>query len=151
MALLAGPWSESVLESRARLWFLAQGLPQPDQQRWIAPLQGGSVARVDFLWERERTICEMDGKVKYDDVPPDGEPRPATRGVVWEEKRREDGLRDLGLEVVRGYWDDEVDDGTALAGRVRRAFARGLRNRDDPAYRVIRPKLSPNRPLAVGS
>jgi hypothetical protein len=42
---------------------------------------------------------------------------------VFTEKRREDALRDHGLEVVRWVWD-ELDRFDEVAARVRRAFAR---------------------------
>ena len=75
--------------------------------------QGREIARVDFLFRGQRTVCEADGRVKYDD------PR-----ALWRQKRREDQLREQGLEVVRATWADGADDGRALAERLRRAFAR---------------------------
>jgi hypothetical protein len=147
LALHAGPWSESPLESRARLWFWRQGLPQPSQQMWVARPAGSFVARVDFVWPEFRTVFEADGQVKYGDA--DEAPDDASRRTLWQEKLREDRLRDLGLEVVRGYWSDGEDEGAALAGRLRRAFVRGRRATEAPAYRLICPDLSPYRPLAV--
>lgn len=143
LVMLANPWSESALESRARLWFLQQGLRQPGQQRVVQRTDGGFVARVDFVWEEFRTVCETDGQMKY--AGDDGRER---RGPLWQEKLREDRLRDLGLEVVRGYWSDGEDGGAALAARLRRAFARGLRAVDEPAYRVLPPERPWHLPLA---
>jgi hypothetical protein len=140
LVIFASRWSESPLESRARLWFQRQGLPQPQQQRVVLRAEGGFVARVDFLWEQYRTVCEVDGRMKYDD---------AAAEPLWREKLREDELRDLGLEVVRGYWSDGDDLGERLAGRLRRAFARGLRAGEEPAYRIIAPPEPAHRPLAV--
>jgi hypothetical protein len=42
---------------------------------------------------------------------------------VFEEKRREDALRDRGLQVVRWVWD-ELDPFDLPVGRLHRAFAR---------------------------
>ena len=105
--------AESPLESRCRVWFARQGLPAPSPQVRIINDRGREIARVDFLFREQRTVCEADGRVKYDD------PR-----ALWREKRREDQLREQGLEVVRATWADGDDDGRALAERLRRAFAR---------------------------
>jgi hypothetical protein len=43
--------------------------------------------------------------------------------VIFDEKLREDALRDLGLQVVRWIWPDLYRTGV-LRGRVLRAFAR---------------------------
>ena len=73
------------------------------------------VARVDFLL-KGRTICEVDGRLKYEDS-----------GTLWAEKQREDRLRELGFEVVRGYWSDGVNP-MRLAGELQRAFVRAALN-----------------------
>lgn len=117
----ADPRAESPLESEHRVLFRAAGLPVPDLQATIRDVRGRTVARVDFLFREQRTVAESDGKVKY--VDSDDQPRtPAEE--LWREKRREDALRELGFEVVRGYFDDRADGGAALADRLRRAFAR---------------------------
>ena len=67
----AGPWSDTALESLARCWFDEQGLPPPSQQRVIR-VAGRFVACVDFLWEKYRTVCEVDGRMKYTELDPDG-------------------------------------------------------------------------------
>ena len=46
--------------------------------------------------------------------------------VLFEEKRREDALRDLGWEVVRWLWED-LGDPRRLLERLERAFVRGGR------------------------
>lgn len=134
----ASCWSESVLESLARLWFLDNDLPLPEPQLVVRDAGGRFVARVDFAWPAYRTVCELDGQLKY-----------ADRQVLWQEKRREDAVRDLGLEVVRGYWSDGADGGRALAARLRRAFVRGARAVGDPAYRLSPPRVPVHRPLAA--
>jgi hypothetical protein len=106
---------ESVLESCCRVWFRDGGLPEPEPQ--IEVRAGGRIlARVDFLFREQRTAVESDGRLKYDD--------PA---ALWQEKLREDRLRDLGFEVVRATWADGADGGAQLVERVRRAFTRADR------------------------
>jgi hypothetical protein len=111
----ASPLSESPLESRCRVWFRDGGLPEAEQQVRIAD-RAGTFARVDFLFRDQRTVVEADGRVKYD-VP----------AVLWQEKRREDRLRETNLEVVRATWADGDDGGSDLVARVHRAFARAAR------------------------
>lgn len=122
--------SESALESLARVWFSEAGLPGPLLQvRLCDGRDGRFVARVDFFWPQHRTVCEVDGRLKYQD---------RERGdVLWQEKLREDTLRDLGLEVVRGYWSDGRTRGRSLVERVTRGFARGRQRTDEASYGVI--------------
>ena len=105
--------AESPLESRCRVWFARQGLPAPSPQVRVLDQQGREIARIDFLFREQRTVCEADGRAKYDDPE-----------ALWREKRREDLLREQALEVVRATWADGEDGGRALAERLRRAFAR---------------------------
>src|SRR6478672_10595426 len=110
--------SESVGESRTRVLLRAVGLPPPQLQAEIRDPQGRLVGRVDFLFRAERTVVEFDGLVKY------GED--TARQALIAEKRREDRLRALGLEVVRLTWRDLEDPAGCLA-LVRGAFARARR------------------------
>jgi hypothetical protein len=64
---------------------------------------------------------EPDGKVKYNR--PFGDPSE----VLWEEKLREDGIRDVGWEVVRTTWVELLREPQRFAGRVLAAFARSER------------------------
>ena len=133
LAVFGTRWSETALESLARCWFEEQGIPQPEQQRVIRRADGGFVGRVDFLWRRYRTVCEVDGRTKYE----------SDAAALWKEKRREDTMRDLGLEVVRGYWSDGGDRGAELAERLRRAFGRGLGATESAAYLIESPRFTP--------
>lgn len=126
--------SESALESLARVWFAEAGLPAPQLQiRLCDGADGRFVARTDFFWPQHRTVCEVDGRLKYQQEPK----KLRTPDPLWHEKLREDTLRDLGLEVTRGYWSDGADGGAGLVERVRRAFARGDRRTDLPTYGVL--------------
>jgi predicted transcriptional regulator of viral defense system len=88
--------AESPLETRGRLALVEAGLPRPELQ---VDLHGprGFVARVDAWYEDAAVAVEFDGRVKYLD--PRGGRTPAE--VAWEEKRREDQIRDLDVRVVR--------------------------------------------------
>lgn len=88
--------AESPLETRGRLALLNAGLPCPELQ---VDLYGprGFVARVDAWFEDAGVAVEFDGRVKYED--PHSGRSPAE--VAWEEKRREDLIRDLDVRVVR--------------------------------------------------
>ncbi|WP_246081116.1 type IV toxin-antitoxin system AbiEi family antitoxin domain-containing protein [Modestobacter altitudinis] len=93
---LADGRAESPLETRGRLRIIGSGLPLPELQ---VDLHGprGFVARVDAWYEEAAVAVEFDGRVKYDDPFRD---RTAAE-VLWEEKRREDEIRDLGGRVLR--------------------------------------------------
>ena len=82
-------------------------------------------------------MAEADGALEY-----------RTPADLFEEKRREDRMRDLGGEVVRYTWDEALRRPQVLAARLWRAFERSLRRlRFDasPALRYAR------RPRAYGS
>lgn len=131
---LASRWSETPLESLALRWCRLQGLPVPEQQLTVRTEQGRFLARVDFVWPELRTVAEVDGQLKYDEDEAD---RQRPRRVAWREKLREDGMRDHGLEVARGYWSDDADDGAQFAQRVRRAMARAASYTGTPTYRIL--------------
>ncbi|MBW8172581.1 type IV toxin-antitoxin system AbiEi family antitoxin domain-containing protein [Ornithinimicrobium sp. Arc0846-15] len=85
---------ESPGETRCR--FLLHMLGYRD----IAPqhevrLPNGRIARLDFLLASRRTVVEFDGAIKY-----------GQRDDLTAEKAREDGIRALGLQVVRLTWPD---------------------------------------------
>ncbi len=88
-------------------------------------------AVVDFLVEGEGVVIEFDGKVKYMRSANEPDPfgnRSSASEVVWAEKRREDRIRDLDLEIVRVVWSD-LDDPRELERRIRSAIARARRRR----------------------
>ena len=114
------PRSESAGESVSRVRMLEDDLPIPDLQREVLGPDGRLVARVDFCWDEQKTIGEFDGKVKYGRLLKPGQ---SIEKVIFDEKVREDALRDLGWQVVRWLWRDLYRRGT-LRDRVLRAFAR---------------------------
>jgi very-short-patch-repair endonuclease len=115
---------ESPGETRLALALRLQGVTATPQV--VIP---GSRAVVDFLLDEAPVVIEFDGRVKYgreaDEVDPFGRRR-SREQVVWDEKRREDRLRELGYEVVRVTWSD-LDSPQELATRIRRAIQRARR------------------------
>lgn len=107
--------SESPLESLGRVRFFEHGLPPPELQVVLSGL-GGEPARVDQYWGQYRTVAEADGAAKYVD-----------RVALFEEKQREDRMRDAGFEVVRYTWDEALGRPAVIVGRLVRAFRRGTR------------------------
>ncbi len=104
-ANLADDRAESPLETLGRLRILGSGLPVPELQVEIRDARG-LVGRVDGWYEEAAVAVEFDGLVKYED--PHGGRSPAQ--VLWEEKRREDRLRNLDIRVV---WIVRADLGPA--------------------------------------
>jgi hypothetical protein len=112
--------SESAGESVSRVRIHEAGLPAPVPQREIYGPDGRLVARVDFCWEEQRTVGEFDGKIKYGRLLKPGQ---SIEDVLFDEKRREDALRDLGWQIVRWLWADLYRQGV-IRDRILRAFAR---------------------------
>lgn len=108
--------AESPGETRSRIAIARAGLPAPVLQHEVPEIG----ARTDFYWESFLTVGEFDGMTKYGRGLRPGQD-PGERVVV--EKRREDALRDLGLQVVRWYWN-ELCPFDEVAARLRRAFDR---------------------------
>ena len=113
--------SESVGESRSRVLLHRLGLPPSDIQFRVTTPGGEFVARTDFVWADERLVGEFDGRIKYGRLlRPGQDPGDA----VYEEKQREDAIRDEGLSVIRWTWAD-LQRPDRLGARVGRALARG--------------------------
>ncbi|ATI34522.1 hypothetical protein CPI83_22510 [Rhodococcus sp. H-CA8f] len=110
---------ESVGESRSLALFLQEHLPLPEPQVEIHDARG-LAGRVDFLWREQRTIGEFDGRIKYGRLVPAGR---SAEDVLWNEKLREDRLRDAGWKVARWTWAD-LSTPSLVAGRILAAFAR---------------------------
>jgi very-short-patch-repair endonuclease len=111
--------AESPLESLSRLAMSQFAIPRPTLQAPIGDAHGQFRARVDFYWDAEGVVGEADGRLKYDD-----------RDAIYQEKRRQERLEDLGLVVIRWGWTDVVRRPEGLAERIRVAHERGQsRNR----------------------
>ncbi|GAA1137316.1 hypothetical protein [Nesterenkonia lutea] len=98
--------AESVGESWARVRIAELGFAAPVLQRMFL-LRNGRSCMTDFFWEGPGVVGEFDGLMKY-------RTSRALSGqgaeeVVIAEKEREDGLRALGLSVVRFTWADLQD------------------------------------------
>jgi hypothetical protein len=106
---------ESPLESRSYVYLLENGIPLPTPQVVISGDSGHVVARVDMLWQNLRVIGECDGKLKYANDP--------EGSALWQEKRRQERLEDLGYVVVRWGWED-LDAGRRLKQRILAAHGR---------------------------
>lgn len=108
----ADPGGESPLESLTRLAIHDSGLPAPELQARIA-VAGGRRYRVDMLWRARRLIVELDGRDKYRDD-----------AALWQEKLREDRLREQGYRFLRLTWDDVLARWPATEARLRAALGR---------------------------
>lgn len=110
--------AESWLETRGRLRFRAAGLPPyvPQVELWA---DGRLLGVVDGWYDDAALAVEFDGRVKY--------VRPAYGGspeeVLFEEKRREDAMRSVGVRFLR-LVDDDLGPGWArVEARIRRELS----------------------------
>jgi hypothetical protein len=108
--------AESPLESIARAAFRDCGLPPPQLQALLGA-DGRVIARVDFYWQRFRTVAEADGDLKYDN-----------RFEARYQLQRDADLRDAGFEVVHFGWRDIYHSPAQVAESIRAAFRRGSRS-----------------------
>lgn len=113
--------SASVGESRSRVILARWGLVPSALQFEVRTSAGGLVGRTDFAWEERGVLGEFDGRVKYGRLLRPGQ---APGDAVYEEKRREDAVRDEGWGMVRWVWSD-LNTAHRFAARVRRALERG--------------------------
>lgn len=113
--------SESPGESFSRVKFWRWAVPTPTLQLEVLDRRGALVAFGDFGWPELGTIGEFDGKIKYGRLLKPGQ---SPQDVVFDEKIREDRIRDLGWQVVRWTWAD-LARRAELVGRLEAAFRRG--------------------------
>lgn len=112
----ADPLAENWFESVSRWWLLEAGLPRPQLQVRFSDDGGVVRARVDMYLPEHHTIGEADGAGKYDEP-----------GALFEEKLREDWLRDTHRAQVVRWVPREIATPArraAVADRFHRAFAR---------------------------
>jgi predicted transcriptional regulator of viral defense system len=93
---LADGRAESPLETRGRLLVVGSGLPVFEPQVEIHS-RGQLLGVVDGWYDDAAVAIEFDGRLKYTD-PWRGR---APGQVLWDEKRREDELRALGIRFLR--------------------------------------------------
>ena len=145
---------ETWLESMSIVALTGCGIPVPLAQVEVLDGCGRFVGRVDFLWAEAGVAGEADGKIKYHAEAPPGSGLPPGSGfspcpdlppdsgawrTVWDEKLREDALRDCGLEVVRWTAGEVLARPTVVAARIRRAMARARPERF--TGRLVHPAL----------
>lgn len=111
--------AQSPAESLARLVLAEYDITDIDLQ---VPLRtrAGKLFLLDIVIGGV-VVLEIDGKVKYLD--PWGRPR----DVIWDEKLREDAIRDSGYEVVRTTWEELHNRPADVIAKIRRAQARARR------------------------
>ena len=104
----ASQLSESPGETLAMDALRSLGVPLPEQQVCISTRLGEY--RLDFAWRELRAALEFDGKTKYFDYEP-------TDKVLFEERRREKALSELGWTILRIEWGDLFKE-TELKERI---------------------------------
>jgi len=112
--------AESPEESRSRVLFHQLGVPKPELQFEVFDHDGRFVARCDFGWPEHRTVGECDGKVKYGRLLKPGQD---VGDVVYQEKRREDKVRECRYQMVR-WGSRDLNRAEDVAAALYRAFAR---------------------------
>ncbi len=98
--------SESVGESRTRVFFRTFSLPIPVPQLEIFDEVGTLLGRADLGITEYGTLIEFDGLAKYDELLAPGQ---TARDALVKEKVREDGFRECGWIVVRLTHRDLAD------------------------------------------
>ncbi|WP_156969841.1 hypothetical protein [Knoellia subterranea] len=95
-------WLESASAWAAHRWGMPIGVPQVN----VLDPDGRLVGRPDALWAEEGVVGEADGVQKYllDGATPD-----AVQARLDQEKVREEGFTELGLQVVRWAPRDAID------------------------------------------
>lgn len=114
--------SESVAETRSRLYFGEYGLPEPETQVDIFDEHGRFIGRVDFLWREYGVIGECDGFGKYFD----GVDGTETRRRLGAEKDRDALFTALGYRVIHWRWAD-FDKPWLLVQRIREVLRAAAR------------------------
>ena len=118
---LADGRSESPGETRSRYLCWRHGLPAPELQFEVYDELGQLVGISDFAWPEHRLLGEFDGRMKYGrGLTPGQDPS----DVVFNEKRREDRLREITQwAMIRLIWSD-LGLGAYTADRIRKLMLR---------------------------
>ena len=126
------PLAATVGESRGRVLMARIGVPKPMLQHSVRDSRGGLIGVCDFYLPANDTVAEFDGKLKYGRAlyEQSGEVKDVDLSeVLWQEKRREDLIRDQGHEVVRFVWSELDGRDAQVHARFLRAFQRAARRR----------------------
>jgi hypothetical protein len=119
---LARCGAQSAGESRTRFMCWSQHLPEPTLQFHVYDEFGILVGITDFAWPDHRLLGEFDGRVKYGRLLKAGQ---VAGDVVFNEKTREDRLREVTQwAVIRFIWS-ELNDPRSCGERVRRLMRLG--------------------------
>ncbi len=111
---LAEPRSESPMETRLRLLLVLNGLPRPETQAELRTPAGRFVARVDLFYPEPGLALEYDGENHRD--------------RMVDDNRRQNGIQELGVKVLRYTGPDLRERPEAVVAEVRAALrARGAR------------------------
>jgi hypothetical protein len=107
--------AETWLETKGRLRFRDAGLPPyvGQVELWV---DGTMLKVVDGWYDDAALAVEFDGRVKYERPAYGGSPQ----DVLFDEKRREDALRAVGVRFVRLVNDDLGPGWAPVESRVRR-------------------------------
>jgi hypothetical protein len=98
--------SESVGESMSRAQMILLNFPAPSLQGSFT-LRTGRTARTDFWWPELDLVGEFDGHGKY--LRNKLRRTQTIQQAVMAEKTRENGLRALGLTVIRWDWSEMMN------------------------------------------
>ncbi len=105
----------------SRVKFHHVDLPKPELQYDVCNEVGDWIGRTDFWWPEFDTVGEFDGRIKYGRSL---QPEQPIESVLFDEKLREDAIRDQGKQMARWIWGDLYPP-LDLKARLERAFARG--------------------------
>ncbi len=118
---LLDPRRETWLESYSFVTLFELGIELPFPQVEVFDASYRFVGRVDGLWIADATVAEADGLGKYLLPGANSDQLSGRSAAEWvvAERRRERGLIDLGLQVVRWDTDEIRHDKDTVARRVR--------------------------------
>jgi hypothetical protein len=103
--------SESPLETRVRLIFVAAGVPPEALQYEVLDSTGWLIARLDMAWPSARLAVEVDGRAYHDSVP-----------AVYRDRARANKLATRGWRILRFTWAD-LQHSEWIVAQVRAALA----------------------------
>lgn len=103
--------AQSVFESGFRVRLHEWGFGVPETQV-VIPL-GSTYAQVDFLYPRQRSIIEVDGKGKMRNDP----------DYSYKDRLRDQRLRDAGYKVAHVHWKELFGTPDVVIARIRKVLA----------------------------